>query len=301
MRVLLVTTWGERCGIAEYARELANHCTEIEFRISPRPWASVQIVKDAADCDIAHLNYEPGLMGHLDAGFVHMLRQMGKKTVLTLHTSQAGDNRTAFTTAFHRTIVHEKTEEGFTFIPMGIPEFESPYVGTIDALGTCGFPFPWKGFHQVAQAAQLLGKTCIVIGPDSKHWDTWAMKEVVKQACPTATYVTEWLESKEVIQRLSVCACNVFAYQGGNYGISGAVRMGLATGRPIVLSRCRQFRDLFEYDDEIGFAEDCSPEAIGRAVQETLASGKRPKRVLKDMSWRRSSDLYKQVYKEIMA
>lgn len=300
MKVALVTTWGERCGIAEYAKELVASCPGVEFKIIGRPWEITQVLRESASCSIVHFNYEPGLLGHIDAVQIAAMKAMGKKTVLTLHTSHDGDNRTPFTTAFDRTVVHEKTQEGFTFIPNGIPDFRPNYPGTLDALGTAGFPFPWKGFEEVAKAAQMLGKTAIVVAPDSRHWDTWSMKECVKKACPTATYVTEWLETKEVIERLAVCSCLVFAYQGGNYGISGAVRMGLATGRPVVLSRCRQFRDLFEYDDEIGFTRDCSAAAIVEAVQDTLATGKRPKRVLQDMSWKRCGELYMNVYKDLL-
>lgn len=297
MRVALVTTWNERCGIAEYAKNLVQHVTGVDFKIVARPGSISEINAQCADCDIVHINYEPGLFGFVSPTDVGSLRGQGKYTVLTLHTSHAGDNRTPFTVMFDKVVVPEKTTEGFVCIPHGMPDAPelSSHVDA-DLIGTCGFPFPWKGFHQVAMAAELLHKRALVIAPESGHANTEAMRQVVMQSNPSAIYVTGWATEAQIAFSLSTCAVTVFAYQGGNYGISGAVRMGLAAGRPIVLTRNRQFSDLYDYEDEIEFIDSPSPEAVAEGVQRVLTNGKRPKKVLADMSWSRCAELYRKVY-----
>jgi glycosyltransferase involved in cell wall biosynthesis len=251
------------------------------------------------DCDILHVNYEPGLMPMVVDWKVQAWKAMGKRkpAVLTLHTSREGDNRSAFTYAFDRVVVHEKTTDGFTQIPMGVPEYPNlPYVKIFSA-GTAGFPFPWKGFHALAQA--LPEYKLLFVGPESGHVDTFAMKSVIERDNKNAVYLTRWMDGQAVSHQLATCECSVFFYEGGNYGISGAVRMGLAAGRPVLLTRNRQFRDLFDYEDELYFIPlHSSVVDIRKAVQQVLEDKhpKKPKRILEDMGWSKVGQQYKALY-----
>lgn len=301
-KVALLTTWGEICGLAEYAKNLVGNCLDTEFTVIARPnWPKLWEL--AIDCQIVLVNYEPGLLSWLSPVLVRNLSIANKKTVMILHTSHEGINREPFsiTRAFDRVVVHEKTQEGFVYIPCGIVEcWTDPDKKTKNSLGSCGFPFPWKGFHQVAQAAQLLGKSCTIISADSSHADTMAMRRCVMDACPTAEYVTDWLPEADVISKLAENEVNVFAYGGGLYGISGAVRLGLASGRPCVLSRNRQFRDLYDYEDEIEFTPTTEPADIADAVKRVLDNKKRPKRVLEDMGWSKTGKMYSELFQSLV-
>lgn len=301
MRVALITTWNERCGIAEYAKGLVQamgHVNkDISFKVFERPWNDLT-PSALQDCDVVHLNYEPGLFQFIiNTGTVESWKLFGKKTVLTLHTSHEGNNRSLFTNVFHRVVVHEKTTDGFTHIPMGLlPLHEDAYVPVEkDLVGTAGFPFPWKGFSEVADATARLGLRCLVIAPESRHWNTYEVQQDIKRRNPNSTYLTEWMEEATVKVALARCAVNVFAYGGGNSGISGAVRLGLASRRPIVISRCRQFRDLFEYPDEVTVIGSSLTEAIQSAIAEQET--RKPKRILEDMNWIECARKYEQVYK----
>lgn len=301
MRVALITTWNERCGIAEYAKSLVRamrHVNDsITFKIFERSWHDLT-PSALQDCDVVHLNYEPGLFQFVvNVGTVESWKLFGKKTVLTLHTSHEGNNRSLFTNVFHRVVVHEKTTDGFIHIPMGItPLHEDAYVPLEKELvGTAGFPFPWKGFYEVADATNRLGLRCLVIAPESRHWNTYDVQQDIKRRNPRYEYRTEWMEESEVKAQLARCVVNVFAYGGGNSGISGAVRLGLGSRRPIVISHCRQFRDLFDYPNEVTVIGSSLVEAIQEAISNQYT--RYPKRILEDMNWIECARRYEQVYK----
>ena len=296
MRVGLVTSWGVRCGIAEYALHLTASCPDV----FPLPLQEYSL-SSAWAFDVVHLNYEAGLFRCFPTGDLYQLRAAGKKLVLTLHNSTEGVNRSSFTDLFDRVIVHEHTRDSgnFVHIPMGIPA--SPLARKIDPyVGIAGFPFNWKGFHPTAMAAYKFGLGCLAIMPESSHVDTAPMQKVVMESNYLSKVITTWLPESKVIEELAACLFLAFPYEGGNSGISGAVRMGLAARRPIILSRCRQFRDLFAYEDEIYFADAGLWETMAQVLSDLeQAKAKVPARVLEDMAWSKVGEMHHQVYESL--
>jgi hypothetical protein len=317
MKIALFTSGDERCGIAEYGKNLQNSIQQLKpdiewlnyYHNNPDISSPVGRFKET---DIVVINYEPGLFTWLTASTIRGWKSYGKKMVLILHTSHEGDNRTEFTNTFDRVIVHEKTQDGFTYIPMGITDIdfeESNKSGNICdfiridtiRIGTAGFPFNWKGFHPLAIACQRFGFQFRCIMPESRHVDIEPMRKVILEANPSAEIITDWLPEREVIQKLHDCHVNVFAYEGGNLGISGAVRLGIAAKRPLVISKCRQFRDLIEdYSDEVIILEEYSVEGIIAAIGKAIGSKRIPDRIIRDMNWKVVGEKYVQVFKELV-
>lgn len=307
MKVALLTSWNERCGIAEYAKNLVAHAKNTEFTILGREvFESSNAINGlphrlcGEQTCIVHVNYEPGLLHILDANIMHQFRGAGIKSVMTLHTTGSGINRNTLIDSFNRVVVHEKTGDNYDYIPLGAIKMKLEDKPAENKIGTAGFPFPWKGFHQVAQASKKLGMGCLVVAPESDHFKTEVMEKFVRDAQPEVEYVKDWLTEEQVISRLSECAVNVFAYDGANNGISGAVRFGISAQRPLVVTRCRQFRDLFDYE-EVEVINSQSPDEIIVGVQNALAKGKKPERVLEDMSWDKAAERYESIYKELLA
>ena len=303
MRIALITSWNEQCGIAEYARNLIQNTPDADYEIINR-FQTYQNQKTKIDqCDLFVLNYEPGILGHWTKEIVS---QISTPKILILHTSNANNNLNEFTDSFDKVVVHEDAWETrhtykFVYIPMGIPDFRfASIVRYYKEIGTFGIPFPKKGFHQVCQAAQILGKTACVTAPATRHFDTEIMKRVCLEANPFCNYQTNWMPQEDVITILSFHEVNVFAYNGNDLGISAAVRLGLAAQRPIVLTRDRQFRDLFAYEDEITFVDSNDPQVLAEGISQAIAKGIVPKRVVEDMSWKKVGEKYLTLYKSLI-
>ena len=302
MKVGLITTWQERCGIAEYGENLVRSMPQVTFDILNRDRWNSDAVR-MSDCEIIHVNYEPGLMNWITLMELNQWKsQCNKRIVFTWHTSAERGNRNPMHPLIDRVVMHEVTDDGYVHIPHGIEEHPK-YTDTLnrDVIGTAGFPFPWKGFPEVAAAAKLLGMKVLVIAPASRHYDTEAIRACVMQANPDAQYRTDWLTTQEVIRELQACAVNVFAYHGAQFGISGAARMGISAQRPLVLTRNRQFRDLYPYEDEIAFAASPDPALLADAIQVVLESGRIPTRVMEDMAWSKVGQMYYELYKGLGA
>lgn len=314
MKIALVTSCEERCGIAEYARNLLTNLYETSpgeatFEVIPHTvsYGEIKSFIYERKCDVVHFNYEPGLFG---GWLPQHIRSLGKPTLLTLHTSQDGSNRSEFTDSFTRVVVHEGQDEGnIRYIPMGIPQYKGNDVEesciSYD-VGTCGFPFPWKGFPEVVKACKLLGLRCLVIAPESRHANALQMRDQLHAIYNNGrlSVNTKWNTQDQVIARLKNCKVTVFAYHGNNYGISAACRLGLATGNPIIVSTSRQFRDLQPYVDEIDFiSQPPDPEEIARAILNQLdeSTKKVPKRVLSDFSFKRVGEMYMNQYRELIS
>lgn len=297
MKIALVTTWDERCGIAEYAKDLVESSDGVEWDIIGRPFDINRALQ--SDAPIVHVNHEPGLFSNWDHISVNRLKAVGKKTVCTWHTSSY-DNRNGFTSAFDTVVVHEDTTDGFIHIPHGIYDWNGP-VESKDAVATAGFPFPWKGFHQVAEAARDLGIGFRAMIPESPHGDANRFKNELLSIHTGAEIRTDWAPKSEVVPWLAECKVQAYCYHGANGGISGAVRLGLATGRATVISQCRQFRDLLEhYSEEVFTLSQINGNEIRNRIDEALKKDIRPTRILKDMSWKRCAGLYKQVYESLL-
>src|SRR4051812_31654769 len=110
MRVALLTTYSEPCGIAEYAKSLVKSLEGVvDFDIYDRDrWNIATLL--AGDYDILHLNHEGALFHWFTLPMVEQIKATGKKVVMTLHSS-CHFNRSAFTLAFSKVVVHHKTND----------------------------------------------------------------------------------------------------------------------------------------------------------------------------------------------
>ena len=307
MKVCLITSSDERCGIATYGQHLMCALPEVEWTVvGHREFASMAPV---GGYDLVLVNYEGGLMPDL---IPERRFAKGQKKILILHTSHAGNNQSWLTHQFDRVVVHEKTAEGFVHIPMGTPELltaeeladagEMRKVGFRFKLGSVGFPFPEKGFPEVSRAAQMLGGPALIIAPVSQHPTADAFATAAKCRAFGATVATGWCDERKVLKMLNCCDAVVFAYHGGGFGISAAVRLGLASGRPVVVNHCPMFRDLLEdYADEVGVAESAAPEHIAAAYNHLVGDEwKKPRRVLEETSWKVVVQKYMALFREVV-
>lgn len=314
VRVGMVTTsWtAHRCGVAEYSRMLIERLPgdiQVTPIFGPYEFSSLYPRVMAGNFDVIHFNYDSGFLGIFAPGVATRFRAGGAGIVLTLSDHHPRNNRAlfAFTNEFDKIVVHQETNEGFEFIPIGIDVMaDSPWKPTNTGIGTCGFPLPQKGVLLVPQAARILNMPCTMVCPESQHIDTHAIGRQVKAIWPQTDYITEFRPQSEVQRIMAMNLVNVFPMRDGKSGISSSVRMALAGGGYTVLSRSWMFEDLRDhkpYCDEIewvdGEANNATPELVAEAIQRVIANGKRPKHILEDMTWKQSAERYAEIYRSI--
>lgn len=306
MRVLLATSWNDKCGIAEYARNLTTSAkkadSSIDFVIlDPSKFRHMQMA--ATDCQIIHLNCEMGLFRQFPWQDLRWAKARGKKVLMTMHNTHYGNNRNAYTRECHAVVAHERTRDGFWFIPMGVPDYVPPDGLVIkNQVGSFGFPFGKKGFVAAASIAYQLGLGFHAMMARSRHVDVdWAMGEI-RGVHPLATFDTEWLPESVIIDTLARNLVNVYPYITNDNAISAAVRLAIAARRPLVVTRDHQFNDLFEYEDEIYVAP---PTEVLGTVRQAVGdwnngTAKIPRRVIEATCWSKVGGMYVQAYKRLL-
>jgi glycosyltransferase involved in cell wall biosynthesis len=308
-KIGILTNIEESCGNAAYARHLHKN---LEKYYAVRRSTNIN---DFDGGDVVIVNYHPAVV-HVTIDDLKNVKTKGMKSIIILQNSFEGDpkidegNLLSFADAI---VAHEPMEsDKIKYIPHGIVELELPPITLDDVkskadmfIGTAGFPFAWKRFDVVAEACKKFNKPCLMVAPRSAHENTAeAITAIAGHQGPLAHIHREWLAEEEVIGYLSRCVLNIFWYQSKNQddtlGQTGSARMGISAKRPMIISKHRKFRTLFDYEDELYIAE--KEEDVYKYVDEILTNqkvSKKPNRIFKDMGWSKTSEMYKELIESL--
>jgi hypothetical protein len=315
MKVALITSWPpERCGYASNSSALVKHMPGVDFTIIEPPFTQERVMGLSQDCAVVHLPYERNLQVAVDPQWFRMLHTQGKGTVVTWSNAWPGDHQDdGVLAAFDAVITQDPAmhwpEKNWFYVPQGI--LEVPLQTEIKAqIGTAGFPNYWKGSMVMAEVAEAMGLKFLDFAPTSRHADAVGMRKEIEKRCHDCEFIHDFLPMEQIIWRLSECAftCWFYIAHAQQSGVSGSVRLGLATKRPVFLSRAGMYRDLFKYEDEIHFIETDSvgtQQALDviRPVWEAIQAGsaKHPNRVIEEMNWTKSARIYREVYEHVLS
>lgn len=273
MKVALIDSDRDRCGI----REHSNMMRAAVYRADPTigyyndpawldpaaflRWQNACAMNARPDIDVLHLNYHRGLHSQWTPEVVQNLGT-GHKVVITFHDTyetQPDDLAMRLLQVSAALIVHEPCDlsshpsgtelHKVRYWRQGVPEPTiAPYRphGTADLrpyVGTCGFAFPWKGFELLCDAAASVGWGVLILSHNATDDQVadWRSRN------PWAAVVRQYLPTARMVSMLGGCEATAFLYSCENSGTSGAIRLGIAAGKPLLASLgCRQFRDLAE-------------------------------------------------------
>jgi glycosyltransferase involved in cell wall biosynthesis len=302
--VWLLTNLHEKCGVAEYGRDLRDELAKY-YRL---------VVDDSLEkVDLVLVNWHNARLT-VEPQHVRNWQRKGAKVVIILHNSFSGIRigsadkdilATADAVVAHEPMVFDVAPKRFFYIKHGLPVVEL-YKKCEDMIGTAGFPFPWKRMELVADVAKRLGVKCLIIAPKHEETDTEMLDQIEKYMAPWVTIIREWLPKEKVVQLLSRCKLNIFWFQekslADQLGQSGSVLMGVAAGRPMILSNYRKFRVLLtEYREEFYVAptrEDIYYQAKDIfSLPET--SLRKPKLSRMQMSWPVIGEQYRTMIEEV--
>ena len=244
---LWVASWGETCGIAEYTRYL-------QARI---PDAMVGAkAPESGKARVVHLQHEDGLHhgdGELSAEIVR-LRQSGVRVAITEHTvmpmvrvwERDADALVAMTRSGAELLKKKWPGKRIEHIPHGCHEYFPPRKKTRGrVIATFGFAGGYKGTGRLLDIQRAVpGSSLLIFSHDRGHP---AARIAMEHSDPGAVrLVTDFLPPEEVATRLAAEAdVLVYWYEPvGGLSASGAVRIGLASGVPVMTSPTRWFEDL---------------------------------------------------------
>ena len=298
-KVILISNWDLQCGNAEYARDLKKEL-EKEFEVTGLP-GNMNVVRSSMTSfsETVIVNWHPTRVS-INVDDVRWLKKMNKRVIIILQNSFRGpvDVRAgsmlleADVVVGHEEMEFEGTGVRYQSIPHGIVEVEElPAIYPTPCIGTAGFPFPWKRFDVVAEAAKKFNTRCRMIAPRSDQLDTdLFMEGIAGHIGPLANIYRSWLPAQQVVSMLAECWANIFWFTSyspeDQLGQSGSVRLGIAARRPVIISTHRKLRTLFQYEDELYIAG--REEDVYRHLETILAAperAKRPKRILEEMGW----------------
>lgn len=335
LRVLLVTSWGTPCGIAEHSALLKASVEGADPTIEVLPSAAAldpAALRSIEGIDLVHLNHHDGLHSRWTAEYVQQLRAQGVPVVVTYHDTRERladcPKLESFAQQADATIIHEpidliRSYSRLHYWRQGVPaaavnpvEYHATWQRNSQAagwtyfheacikafpqqpvLGTVGFNFPWKNYDRLAQLTGEEGWALVILS----HNATVEEEARWRASNPSILVVRTFLPQDATVNYLAGCDATAFMYECANTGTSGAIRQGIAARKPVIaLSTCRQFRDLLAID-AIDWVHDWSELRV-------LLHGMVPTRVdpqihalAEQDSWTRLGAKYAQLYRQVAA
>jgi hypothetical protein len=308
MKVAIISNWHEKCGNADYARDLRLELIkEKEFEV-----ITFTTPEEATGQDVVVISWHPSRV-QLPPSAMHRLHERGMKVIVVLQNSFVGyyDSTDHDPLRFADAIIAHQKMNGnvpITYIPLGIHVIDDlPEPSSELRVGIAGFPYAWKRFDVTASVAQTLGGRSMLIAPRHDMGDVETPITEIYRTFPTADIERDLLPVPEVIRRLATCTMNVFWYQhmppDDLVGQSGSVRMGVAAKRPMIISDHPKLSSIAAYEDEVYVtAELAQVHEYAKEIWSNIRQGlpvRRPKRLLEDMGWDKTGKLYVDLIKKV--
>ena len=304
IKVGLVTTWDERCGVATYAKNLVSSLPEVDWRIIGRDeWGSGfnNVPSVGRDCDIVHWNHQGGLFAGLTPSIV--AQSCGR----TIVTRQCIGPEEVFGAATIR--VSHVPRDGYVHIPHGIVKVDDLPFTRLGGekhsvvIGTAGIPFSGKGHVELVEiAGKIPGSAVNMVIPENPHarnTDMISHCRGLASSLGVAFYCeAQWLDEQDVSRILNRSDVNVFYYTRPANGVSGAVRMGLAALRPVIVSDHSQFQDL-NGGVQVAHTLEEAARWITQYMEGTVTLPNQIEMV-EDWRWKKIGQMYLQLYQNLM-
>lgn len=258
LRVLLVTSWAEPCGIAEHSAQLkaAVEVADPAIAVEPRADALDPARLITRPSDLVHLNYHAALHSRWTPEAIRALQDRGVRVIVTYHDTGVPntDQCKGVCAAADAVVVHEPCAdlpETVHYWRMGVADWprlstvfdraHDSWVGARPVLGSIGFPFPWKNYDSLAVITGKVGWALLLIAPGATadQIATWRQHNSHLQV------VTDFPDRAWALALLAACDATAFCYTCQNGGQSAAILQGIAARKPVVaFHTCRQFRAL---------------------------------------------------------
>jgi glycosyltransferase involved in cell wall biosynthesis len=265
---LCVASLGRPCGIAEYATCIARHIPDVHLNARLPLRSAAQLI---------HLQHESQLYddAYLLKGLSNA-RRRGAVVVVTEHDVKAvgyewereASALVALTADGAALLRRRRPQIRVEHIPHGCPTWFPPRCRRPGrTIGAFGFMDSYKGYFRLLEAVRAIPDCNLLV---FSHARGWPLEDEWRQAGAglPVRWVKEYLREEEVVMRIA-SEVDVLAFHYDNvaqYSASGAVRVGLSTGVPVVVSYARWFDEL----GEAVFRCDCLTEGITTLLDDVI-------------------------------
>ena len=366
IRAGMLTTWRERCGIAEYSRQLIaaiddpaiswtivaplrGDRTTRESALLPAE-AEPPVIRcwrddwpldigpavahaRALDLGVVHVQAHLNTWTGSTAGPLTGLASEGRRVFVTLHSvrgSRPDETLVRALRTLDRLFVHTDGDRArlaamgidgnVTVLPQGYPpapddepvEAARRRLGVVGdpVIGTYGFLRPHKGVVELIRAigrlrrryphASLLAVTALYPSDDSAEYLVRCRREADRQGlADRCHFVTDFLDSAASLSALRACDVVALPYLPTIDSSSAAVRMALASRRPVVTTDVPVFADV---RDAVVTVRRRTPRLLAAGLRCVLEDGTlrdrlaaRAARHLDEQSWSAVGAIYRKV------
>lgn len=243
-----VSSWGTPCGISEYTKHLVAEIPSAHAVAQP---------PDPQTVPLLHIQHEPGIYNSESfTQHLNRIRQAGVPLAITEHRvvaemcpwEAAADALVALTGHGAEILKKRWPDKAIYHVPCGCPNWILPRKtkpGRV--IGAFGFLHPTKGFWKLLEVLQELPNTQLLLFSYARKPGFEEQWEQDAKGLPVRR-VAEFLPAEEVACHLAAEA-DILVYWYDEFphaAASAAVRVGLATGVPVLASPTQWFRDLKE-------------------------------------------------------
>jgi glycosyltransferase involved in cell wall biosynthesis len=296
-----IPSWRSRCGVAEYTASLVE-------ALPPHVHVTAE-APDAKRVRLLHIQHEASLFqGRQLTASIAQASQAGASVVVTEHavSQQPRDweqSANAIVTLNSRGAARLCTrwpQKRIAYIPIGCPTWFPPRKAARGkVIGAFGFLGRHKGFWQLLDTVRAIPGAEMVLYSHAKSALASAWEEAAK-GLPVRR-VADYLPAKEIGRRLAAEAdVLVFWYsETSTISASAAIRIGLATGVPVLASPTAWFHDL----REVTYQAANPTEGLRRLLDDTelrerLAAA--AETYCRENSWARAAERHLALWRELM-
>jgi glycosyltransferase involved in cell wall biosynthesis len=264
----LVPSWGQECGVAEYTAHLTRHLNAARV---------VSRFDGAQPIRLLHIQNKDRLFqhGHVLRA-IRSARETGVPAIVTVHWVQRwisawerdADAFVALTTPSAGSLRQRWPSKPIYHIPIGCPTWFPPRKRTRGrVIGVFGFLGSHKGFWALLEAIKQLPDTSVLMLSFAKSDELLSAWKRDSAGLPIR-HINRYLPEAEVATRLAAEAdILVYWYDeiSPEFAASAAVRVGLASGVPVLASPTSWFHDL----RDVTYQPDDLRQGVERLLEDT--------------------------------
>lgn len=213
------------------------------------------------------------VLGGKKVSLKSIAKSLNKCAALIVHQNQDVDILKGF--GVNPEIIHVISHGQiiYPYVPADVQQKRLGYTSK-HIIGSYGFLLPHKGIKEVIESIPLIKKeipdiyyiatTSIHDSDDSRNYYRECLKTISNLHLEdNVKLIGDYLSNDDALEQLQACNICVMPYKPTGESASGAVRFVAAANRPLITTKQPIFE---EYSDSSLQIEECTPEAIAKAV-----------------------------------